>query len=402
MCTDSRRPRPAFDGRRTILTATSKLYDADAYLTQFRAQVLRCEPCGGDGPAFRVCLDRTAFYPEGGGQPADRGALGGTRVLDVREEDGCVWHYVTSPLRAGEVVQGDIDWRRRFDHMQQHTGEHILSGVVHENFSLNNVGFHIGREEATVDFDGPLSAADIAGVQERCDQLVWRDVPVTAQYPGPEALAAMEYRSKKPIEGAVRIVTVEGADVCACCGTHVRRTGEVGRVKILSCQSYKGGVRLTFVCGARAAADHDRRAEALHAVSERLCAKPLEAPQAVQRLLGEAEALRRRAAALENRLFERYAAEGRRLVFEEELSPDSLRRLCLALCAQNAGLCAAFCPQGDAMHYAVGCMQGDARAFCRALNDAFSGKGGGSASLCQGSVQAGEAEVRKFFENNAL
>lgn len=381
------------------MPGTRKLYEKDAYCTQFCARVVSCEP-RPDGN-FSVVLTETAFYPEGGGQPADQGALGGARVLDVHEAAGVVTHVTSTPLRVGEMVQGDLDWARRFAHMQQHTGEHIISGIVHSQYGYDNVGFHIGGDVTTVDFSGPLTAAEIDALEENANWVVWNNVPVTAAVPGPEELAALSYRSKKALEGAVRIVTVADTDCCACCGTHVARTGQVGLIKILSGQSYKGGLRLTLVCGVRAARDYRAKTAALHAAGTALSAAPEAVPRAVEHLLAENAALKARRAALESEVFalraREFAGAPCALVFAEDLSGDSLRRLCLALCAQCPGVCAAFCPKDGGFSYAVGCVGGGIRAFAQGLNGALSGRGGGSDTLAQGTVQAGREAVEAFF-----
>ncbi len=374
---------------------TEKLYDRDAYLTSFCAEVLACEE---HGHALRCALSATAFYPEGGGQPADHGALGGARVVDVHEENGVVWHTVTAPLRVGETVQGDIDWARRFDHMQQHTGEHILSGVVHELYGGENVGFGISADGVRIDFSVPLTDEMLETVERTANEAVQRDEAVTAEWPGPMQLACLSYRSKKALEGPVRIVTAGSSDVCACCGTHVARTGEVGLVKIVSAQSYKGGTRLTVACGMRALADYRLRQTSVHEISALLSAKPDEVSGAVRRLLEQNAALHAQLAAAENA---RFAAEARAcragrpaLRVCEGLSGDSVRRFAAAL-ADVCGLAAVLCRREADFTYAV-CGTG-APELAKKLNAALNGRGGGRGELAQGSAACGEAEARAFF-----
>ncbi len=376
---------------------TRKLYYEDVFCMQFCATVLACRPAGG---YFAVTLDATAFYPEGGGQPADHGALGGARVLDVHERDGEIIHTVTAPLRVGEVVQGDVDRARRFDHMQQHTGEHIVSGIVLEQFGYNNVGFHIGEADVTLDFSGPLTQSDLREIERAANWVVWQDVPVRVSFPDAEELAQLSYRSKKELSGAVRIVSVEGTDVCACCGTHVVRTGQVSAIKITGAQSYKGGTRLTILCGMRAFADYGVKFENTRAVSALLSAKPNETPQAVERLCAENAALRAEKAALENRLFalQAQAAAGapHALAFEDGLSPDSLRRFCTALCGACSGMAAVFSGSDEqGYRYALGgaC---DIAALCTRMNEALHGRGGGK-EVRQGSVACTRAQIEAFF-----
>ena len=239
---------------------TEKYYEHDAYRREAVGHILAAEPDSRTGGG-RIALDGTVFYPEGGGQPADRGTLtlaDGTvlTVTDVHEQAGVIWHMVSS-LPAGAVPGAEaaqaIDWAWRFDKMQQHTGEHILSGILHSMFGAENVGFHIGSDAVRMDTNIPISAEGLKAAETAANRIIWENVPVSITYPTREELAALTYRSKKEIEGQVRIVTIPGADVCACCGTHTAFTGAVGQIKILAAENYKGGVRLSIVCGGRAA-----------------------------------------------------------------------------------------------------------------------------------------------------
>ncbi|MFR9163952.1 MAG: alanyl-tRNA editing protein [Lachnospiraceae bacterium] len=215
----------------------NKLYYDSAYIKEFEAQVLSCQE-GKKG--WEITLSATAFYPEGGGQPADTGLLGNVRVTDVHEKDGQVVHYTDGPLPVGEMVRGVIDWDRRFQHMQEHSGEHLVSGLIHQRFGYDNVGFHMGTDEVTIDFNGVLEWGDLMAIEEKANGMIWENLEISAVYPEKDELDAMEYRSKKELTGAVRIVSIPGGDVCACCGTHVERTGEIGLVKFLSMIHYKG------------------------------------------------------------------------------------------------------------------------------------------------------------------
>ena len=230
----------------------NKLYYDSAYIKEFEAQVLSCQE-GKKG--WEITLSATAFYPEGGGQPADTGLLGNVRVTDVHEKDGQVVHYTDGPLPVGEMVRGVIDWDRRFQHMQEHSGEHLVSGLIHQRFGYDNVGFHMGTDEVTIDFNGVLEWGDLMAIEEKANGMIWENLEISAVYPEKDELDAMEYRSKKELTGAVRIVSIPGGDVCACCGTHVERTGEIGLVKFLSMIHYKGGVRISLLCGKRAGED---------------------------------------------------------------------------------------------------------------------------------------------------
>ena len=380
------------------MNSTIKLYEKDVYRRDFCATVLACEPFGD---AFRVALDATVFFPEGGGQPSDKGALGGARVTDVRERDGIIWHTVTVPLRKGTCVQGDIDFERRLDHMQQHTGEHIVSGIVHAQYGYDNIGFHMGDETVTVDFSGALTSEDIESIEKAANWIVWENVPVIVSYPSPTELAHLDYRSKKEIDGQVRIVTIGKTDVCACCGTHVARSSEVGMIKLIDAQNYKGGTRVTMVCGTRALADYDIKCKNSAAVSVQLSAKPNEISAAVKRLGEENAALRAQVAAAENKFFEKaaeaFAGKASALCFEDGLSPDSQRRMCVAVCEKCVGICAVLSKKDEGYQYAVGIKAGDVRETVKKFNESCNGRGGGKPSLCQGSVSASKEEIEKFF-----
>ena len=228
---------------------TVKLYYENAYTQDFTAVVASCEAAKN---GFAVTLDRTAFYPEGGGQPADHGTLGEARVLDVHEKDGVVTHLCDRALSEGAEVSGRIDWARRFDHMQQHSGEHIISGLLCSTFHCDNVGFHMGADVVTIDYNAPITWEQALEVERRANAYIWADHPIRIWYPSAEELAALPYRSKKELTGAVRITEFPGADRCACCGTHVTSSGQVGLLKLLSCQKFRDGVRLELLCGQRA------------------------------------------------------------------------------------------------------------------------------------------------------
>ena len=263
------------------MSETRKLYYEDVYTKEFTANVLECRE-GKKG--YEIILDQTAFYPEGGGQPSDTGALNGVKVLHVSEKGEEIIHELEAPLEEGVLAEGVIDWKKRYDNMQQHTGEHIFSGLVHKHFGYDNVGFHMGTDEVTVDFNGVLTQEQLDELEDEANQLIYDNVPVKVFYPSKEELEELDYRSKKEIEGQVRIVTIEGCDSCACCGTHVAKTGEIRLIKILSAQKYKGGVRVTMLSGEKAYADYCLKHINTLGIARLLSVKPEEAGDAVVRL----------------------------------------------------------------------------------------------------------------------
>ena len=377
---------------------TEKLYYQDSFLKDFSGTVVSCEK---EKNGWAVALDRTAFYPEGGGQPADHGTLGGAAVLDVREKDGEIIHLCDGPLEAGCAVEGSVDFERRFDFMQQHSGEHIVSGILCGKFGCDNVGFHIGHELVTIDFNAELAAEDVEEVERLVNQYIWEDHPIRVDYPSPTELEQLEYRSKKALEGPVRIVSWPGADCCACCGTHVRSSGQVGLVKLISCQKFREGVRIEMAAGGRALRWCNRIAGQNTRVSQMLSAKPGETAAAVERVQKELYALRGRVAELEERDFERkaeeYAGKGNVLLLEGPMSGESLRKLCGMAQERAGGRCAVFAGEGEAYQYAVSQPGGDLRGLCKELNAALNGRGGGKPEFVQGSVACCEEEIHRFW-----
>ena len=260
--------------------ATRRLYYEDAYIRRFEAEVISCEP---KGKRYEVVLDQTAFFPEGGGQAPDLGVLGGARVLDVQERGDTVVHTCDRPLTPGEAVAGELDWARRFALMQQHSGEHLVSGLVHERYGWSNVGFHMGADCMTIDFSGPIPPEDIPGIERAANEAVWADLPSEVLLPSAAELEQLHYRSKKALTGQVRLVRFPGTDLCACCGTHVARTGEIGLIKILSCIKFREGVRIEMMCGSQALSYLSAIHEQNHEISTLLSAKPLQTAKAVRR-----------------------------------------------------------------------------------------------------------------------
>ena len=383
---------------------TKKLYYQDPYLREFPAEVLSCE---ASGEVWKVVLDQTAFYPEGGGQPADRGVLKAAGreipVTDVHEKDGRVVHTCAAPLEAGAVVTGLLDWNRRFDHMQQHSGEHIISGILCRLYRCDNVGFHLGAETVTIDYNTDISWEQALEAERLANEAVWADRETEITYPSPAELAALDYRSKKELTGQVRIVEFPEADRCACCGTHVTSAGQVGLVKVLSCQKFREGVRLEILCGARALRYLSGVYDQARAIGQRLSVKPLETLAAVERLAAELAAGKERITDLEQTAFAAIAAEqagkGDVALFQSPMRPDSLRRLADAVGKSCGGLAAVFSGEGEKWSYALVRAGGaDISSLVKELNQALHGRGGGRNGFAQGSVAAAREEIERFLE----
>lgn len=379
---------------------TKKLYYEDVYKKEFTAKVLECRQ-GKKG--YEVILDQTAFYPEGGGQPGDTGSLGEAAVTDVHEKNGELIHCTDRALEPGTEVQGQINWARRFDLMQQHSGEHIVSGLVHEAFGYDNVGFHMGNDVITIDFSGMLDEAQMAEIEAKANQIIWENQEVEIFYPSEEELKELEYRSKKELSGWVRIVRFPGADTCACCGTHVTRTGEIGMVKLLSVVKFREGVRMEMISGRRVLDYLNMVNEQNRQISVKLSAKMDKTAQAVARLQDENFALKGRVHSLEENFIVNEAAKWNDcenpLLFENGMEAGSVQKLADAVLQVCKGRCAVFSRNADGSYkYAMGEKDGELRQFTKDMNAALNGRGGGKPFFVQGSVQASEKEIRAFFE----
>lgn len=383
---------------------TEKLYYADPFLKDFTATVLSCE--AGKG-GYLVTLDRTAFYPEGGGQPADHGTMNGLTVTDVHEKNGVIFHTVENSVEIGENVDCTIDWARRFDHMQQHSGEHILSGILCRDYHCDNVGFHMGADTVTIDYNAELTWQQVLAAEEEANRAIWADTPVEITYPSPAELEQLDYRSKKALTGQVRIVTFPGADCCACCGTHVLRAGQVGIIKVLSCQKFRSGVRMEILCGERAWRYLSGTYDQARAVGQQLSVKPLDAAAAVERLEAELTAAKQRMTELEDQLFSLRAQaltdRGDLLLLEPPTRPDGARKLADAAAKASGGLAAVFAGAESSYVYALVQADGaDISPLVKRLNAALSGRGGGRNGFAQGSVQADRTAICDFFRKEGI
>ena len=373
-----------------------KLYYEDCLLRSFTATVTGCDPTE---KGWEVTLDATAFYPEGGGQACDLGTLGNARVLDVQERDGRIIHLCDAPVSGS--VEGLLDWERRFDLMQQHTGEHILSGLIYDRFGWHNTGFHVGKDTMEVDFSGPIPADALAELEQQANAIVWENRPIRCWIPSPEELPGVTYRTKRALDWPVRIVDIPGADTCACCGVHVATTGQVGLIKILSAAKFHGGIRLQLVCGKRAY-DHIAAVyEQNRQVSQLFSAKVLETGAAAQKATEALAAEKLRANTLQSQLFDRmaedYVNQKDVLCFAEPLDGGQLRELAEKISAKCSGYAAVFSPKDGGYAYCLAQPDGDLRQLCKDMNAALSGRGGGKPPFQQGTVSACEADIRSFF-----
>ncbi len=378
---------------------TKKLYYGDCHLQCFSAKVLDCRKTE---KGFQVILEETAFYPEGGGQACDLGTLGEARVLDVREDGEAVVHLCDRPLTVGTVVQGRIDWARRFDLMQQHSGEHILSGLIHKTYGYHNVGFHVGQDTMEIDFDGPIPPEELTRLEAQANAAIWENLPIRCYEPSREELPQVAYRTKKPLPWPVRIVEVPGYDTCACCGVHVAATGEIGLIKILSCTKFHQGVRLELVCGQRAYRCLCQVYDQNRLVSQTFSAKILETGAAAQRISQQLAAEKFRSAGLEKQVFSAiaagYAGKGSVVHFENTLSAGAVRELADRIADTCGGTAAVFSGSNEAGYcLCLASRTGDVKPLGTSLTAALHGRGGGKGGFFQGSVQTTRPEIEAFF-----
>ena len=380
---------------------TDRLYYSDAYRATFDARVVACEPqpAAGEIPAtYLVELDATAFYPTSGGQPYDTGTLGDAHVLDVQDDaDGRVVHVVDAPLVPGAPVRGAIDWPRRFEHMQQHTGQHVLSAAFDRVCANRTESFHLGSESCSIDLAREVSARDVAAVVDEANRIVWQDRPVSIRFVSAEEAAALPLRKEPARGGMLRLVEVDDFDLSACGGTHVARTGGIGIIVVSGWEKFRGGSRVQFLCGVRVQRRFDLWRDALAATMKHLSVAPEELASGVERLQGEGKVLQRalrvaneKLAVYEARaLVARGTRMGHRLVIAEAL-PDldaaGLKAMAAAAAAEPGSAVALFTATSPALvvvasHPAAGL---DAGATLKALVAQFGGKGGGKADLAQG------------------
>ena len=381
-----------------------KLFYENINMTDFTATVVSCEPVA-DKKQYRILLDATAFFPEEGGQSADKGTLNDLPVLDVQIKNDLIYHYISEPLEAGSVVTGHVDWAQRFDFMQQHSGEHILSGLVHERFGYNNVGFHLSLNEVTLDFNGELTAAQIREIELRANEIIYQNLPVEITYPSKEELENLSYRSKIEIDGQVRIVTIPGVDVCACCAPHVSTTGAIGMIKIIGCQSHRGGVRLNILCGARALADYNKKQDSVTAVSVALSAKQDLIADAVLKVKNDILRQQERINNLQAKYLELCistlpspAETEHAILFVDKMDTIAIRNTVNQLSESYPGYCGVFSgDEENGYQFIVGSRQKDCNELAKLFLTAFGAKCGGNATMIQGSVTAQKHQILTQF-----
>ena len=387
------------------METTKKLYALDAYQTEFDGEVLSCEPLEKkEGTVYQVILDQTLFFPEEGGQSPDQGTMNGIDVLDVQIKKDVITHTLAQPIAPGTKVHGILNWAHRFSNMQQHTGEHIFSGLVHGKYGYNNVGFHLSDNIVTMDFDGVLDQAQVEEIEDEVNRVISSNRPVEVTYPTKEELEKLEYRSKIEIEGQVRIVTIPGVDVCACCAPHVARTGEIGMLKVMTLSNYKGGVRISILCGFRALRAFREKAQIINALTGSLSANQEMLPELVEKLKTANQDLSYKLAEAKQKLMiekiaEIPAEQENVILFETDLDTPVIRNVVNELTAVHTGVCGIFVGEEESGYqFIIGSSTKDCREIAARLRESAGARGGGSAAMIQGSVKEREEKLKELLE----
>lgn len=384
---------------------TKKLYDIDAYATEFEATVISCKEelwvgaVDETGKYYEVILDQTLFFPEEGGQTSDIGTLGEGIVFHAQIKNDVIIHSLSVPLQIGEKVKGKIDWKHRFYNMQQHSGEHLFSGLAYRWHGLNNVGFHLSNQIVTMDFDGVLTEEQIKEMEWAVNEAIVANAEVKTYYPSKEELAELEYRSKKEIEGALRIVEIEGYDMCACCAPHVKRTGEIGSFKIQSVQKYKSGIRISFLCGFRALEEYRKKAEIISNLTGILTTNQDNLADHVTKMKDQiftlkSELSNAKKILMESKIAEIPAEQKDVVLFEKDLDTSDMRNTVNKLMEVHTGVCGVFVgTDKEGYNYIIGSRTVDCREVANVLRTELQARGGGSAQMIQGSVMASRESI---------
>lgn len=383
---------------------TRKIYYENVHQTDFTAVVTECLPSKEEG-YFLVVLNASAFFPEEGGQSADKGTLNGQEVLDVSIKQGILYHKLACALPSGTEVAGHVDWNRRFDFMQQHSGEHMISGLLHSHFGLENVGFHLSDREVTLDMNGAVSLEQLRLIEQEANAYIWKNLPVNITWPSSEELANLNYRSKLALTENVRIVDIPGVDLCACCAPHVDTTGQIGLIKIINVQSHRGGVRINILCGGRALADYTEKQDSVWSISSLLSAKQPEVANAVIRTREDAKLQKERANALQAELLNVQMnalpspeEKNHILLFVGELDAIALRNAVNTLTGKYSGYCGIFAGDDDGGYrFIVGSSFCNCQELANRMRHDLQAKGGGSAPMIQGNVSATADALRAMW-----
>ena len=384
---------------------TIRLFDKDSFIKEFDGTVVSCVE---KEIGYGIVLDKTAFFPEGGGQAADTGWLvleDGTKisVMDVQEENGVIFHFTDTPLEEGVKLQGMLNWKERFSKMQHHSGEHIVSGLVNKKFGFNNVGFHLGSQVVTLDFDGVMTKEQLRQVEYEANEAVASNLPIVVTYPARKELPNIFYRSKIEIEGQVRLVEVPGYDRCACCAPHMHTTGQIGMIKLINMHNYKGGVRVYMLCGFAALADYNEKEDSVRTIALSMSANEGQVVEAVERLKNEIFQQKGQIMALTNQLLDCKVeaivpGTERVVLIEEGLEGSQPRELMNKILDKEVGTAIVFAGNDESGYrFVIGSRSQDVRQIAKEMNTALNGRGGGKPEMVQGSAACKKEDIEAYF-----
>lgn len=377
---------------------TQRLYYNDSFLKNFTATVLECEKSDS---GWVVVLDKTAFFPEAGGQKADKGTLGEALVLDVQIKNETIFHITDKPLQVGETVEGEIDFERRFDFMQQHSAEHIVSGIANSLYGCENVGFHLSEDIVTLDFDKLLNEAQVLEIEKQANEKVYENVAFNCFYPDDETLKSLNYRSKKELEGDIRIVEIENTDMCACCAPHVKTAGQIGLIKLLGTEKLRGGIRIELKAGNRALEDYNEKYQNVRKISSLLATAQNETALGVERLLDTLNEQKTQIIGLRYEIIKLKSSQfvpesDKTAVFENDFSIKDLQMFADSLHKLYGGIRGVFAKTESGFDFCI-CGE-DLDAFFGGFKSAFDVKGGGRNGMVQGKVSAEKTQIEDFFK----
>lgn len=383
----------------------TKLFYENIYMTDFNATVTDCS-YDEERKQYRILLDRTAFFPEEGGQVADSGTINGQRVLDVSIKNDIIFHYVAEAIATGSTICGHVDFAQRFDFMQQHSGEHMISGLVHQHYGCDNVGFHLGLQEVTLDFNKELTLKQLREIEAEANAYIWQNLPIRITYPDSASLQTLSYRSKLDLTENVRIVEIPGVDTCACCAPHCETTGQIGLIKITNVQNHRGGVRVNILCGNRAVTDYTQKQNSITDISVLLSAKQSAVADAVKRLKEENLSLKEERNTLQTQILQHALQKlpapseaENAVLFIDFINEIAVRNTVNELASRYPGFSAVFAGNdSDGYRFIIGSGTLDCRNLAAALRRAFQAKGGGSAPMIQGTVHANRSALEEFLE----
>ena len=378
---------------------TEKLYYQNAYIKEFDAQIISINQID-DG--YDVVLDRTAFFPEEGGQSADTGYIGSAQVKHVYEKDGIIHHVTDTAPDLGEN-KCKIDFSVRFEKMQCHTAEHILCGIIHRLFGLDNVGFHLGDDEVTFDVNGILDRAELDRVEEIANEVVFANLKIDTVFPSAEKLSDIEYRSKLDITDGIRLVKIGDVDTCACCAPHVAFTGEVGMIKILDYMKHRGGTRIWMVAGKRALVDYRKRYDSVKRISGMLSTPQIMIADTLEAYILDSDATKASLKASRLKIAELQARsveenDGNGVILLDDFSIPELIAFSNTAIGKISGILVALSGSEGDYKYVISSRTVDLRSISRDINSALGGRGGGRPEMIQGSFSATLSQIKEYFK----